>query len=240
LFRFLAKLGHHNNRDWFDRNRNYYEVNVLGPIRTFTREIGSVLHLLHDELETDPKVGRTISRISNDLRVTGNKPPYRPFIYISFPKRGARWISDGILAIGFYGHGVAAGFYPGRRRPFCSGPAQAGIRNNLRLFQRYLDERRVASRYSELAGREEGLITRWPLPKSARRWLSMESSFVGEYFDYTDPVLYSVRFLDRVIEVLFDLYPLWLFGVSENIKHDLDLYRENRLLLAQPSSVASD
>ena len=239
LFRFLANLSQHNNKEWFDLNRRYYDANVLDPIRQFTGEVGAVLGLLNDELDTQPKVGRTISRINNDLRGAGSKMPYRPFVSINFSRKGEVCSRSAILYIRFYGRGVAIGFYPGSQPPR-TGLIQTGIKNNVRLFQRYLDERRVASRYSELVCTDGGQVTRWPLPQTARRWASLESFTVGEYFDHTDPVLYSSRFRHRVIEVLYDLYPLWLFAFSETIKDDLELYRENRLLIESPRGIAAD
>jgi len=38
---------------------------------------------------------------------------------------------------------------------------------------------------------------------------------------------------------LLDLYPLWLFATSENLKDDLQLYRENAELLARPLTKAA-
>ena len=33
---------------------------------------------------------------------------------------------------------------------------------------------------------------------------------------------------------MLDLYPLWLFATSDNLKNDIELYRENADLLARP------
>jgi len=234
LFQFLRDLAENNNKAWFDEHRRQYEAEVLGPVKAFVADIGPIVHMLNGELETEPRVGRTVSRISNDMRFHKNRPPYRPFIYISFPRRGKKWTSEALLYIGIYSHGISAGFYPGGYRELRTSPIQEGIRGNQRLFQRYLDERQIAENYWELAGGENAAIAKWPLPRTARRWVNLESFTVGEYFPATDAVLSRRAFLDRTQETLLDLYPLWLFSTSENLKEDLELYRENAPLLSRP------
>jgi hypothetical protein len=234
LFRFFGDLAENNSKDWFDQRRRQYETDVLGVIKSFVADLGPILRMLNDELETEPRVGRTISRISNDMRFHKNRPPYRPYIYASFPRRGKKWTSEALLYIGIHGHGVSVGFYPGGYKELRTSPVQKAVKDNLRLFQRYLDERGIAENYWELAGGENGPITKWPLPKTARRWVNLESFTVGEYFPATDPLLSRRAFLDRAQEIMLDLYPLWLFAASDNLKNDLELYRENADLLARP------
>ena len=97
-----------------------------------------------------------------------------------------------------------------------------------------IDEQRIAENYWELAGGDSGPVTKWPLPKTARRWVNLESFTVGEYFPATDPLLSRRAFLDRAQGIMLDLYPLWLFATSSDIKNDIELYRENAGLLARP------
>ena len=234
LFRFFGELAENNNKDWFDHRRRQYETDVLSVIKSFVVDLGPILRMLNDGLETEPRVGRTISRISNDMRFHKNRPPYRPYVYVSFPRRGKKWTNEALLYFGIQSHGVSVGFYPGGYKELRTGPVQKTVKDNLRLFQRYLDERAVAENYWELAGGENGPVTKWPLPATARRWVNLESFTVGEYFPATDPLLTRRAFLDRAQEIMLDLYPLWLFATSSNLKNDIELYRENADLLARP------
>lgn len=238
LFNFLRDLAQNNNKDWFDANRRLYESEVLGVAKTFVSEIGPILAMLNQEFETEPRVGRTISRISNDMRFNRHRPPYRPYLHIAFPRRGKKWSEDVLLYLGIYSQGVAVGFWPGGHREPRAGRVQEAIKNNLKLFGQYLTERRIAQSYWELTDGEQGDITKWPLPRSARRWVNLESFSVGEYFAATDAALARRSFLDRAQKILLDLYPLWLFAVSENLRDDLDLYRENAALLSRPLTKA--
>lgn len=67
MFNFLRDLAQNNNKEWFDTNRRLYESEVLGAAKSFVSEIGPILAMLNQEFETEPRVGRTISRISNDM-----------------------------------------------------------------------------------------------------------------------------------------------------------------------------
>jgi uncharacterized protein (TIGR02453 family) len=234
LFGFLSGLTNNNNKQWFDEHRDQYHSEVLGPIKKFAGELGPILHMLNEEIETEPRVGRTISRINNDIRFHKNRPPYRPVIYVAFARRGQKWWNSALLYVGIYRGGVSVGFYPGGHRELRGGPIQEKIKKNIRLFQRYLDERSIAESYWELSGAEDGAITKWPLPKTASRWVELDGFTVGEHFPSTDRVLSKRAFLDRVQRIFLDLYPLWLFASSDSLKADLALYRDNAASLARP------
>lgn len=234
LFQFLRGLSENNNKPWFDENRREYETQVLGPIKAFVAELGPILHMLNEDIETEPRVGRTVSRIANDMRFHKNRPPYRPAIYVTFPRRGCNWSNSALLYVGIYPNGVSVGFYPGGHKELQTGSIQERIKKNSRLFQIYLDERGIPDSYWELAGGEDGKVTKWPLPKTARRWVNVDGFTVGEHFPSTDRTLSRRSFLDVVQEIFLDLYPLWLFAMSLDLKPDLELYRENAALLARP------
>jgi len=234
LFGFLSALPQNNNKEWFDLHREKYHAEVLGPIKAFVTEIGPLLKMLNEQFETEPMVGRTISRINNNLRFNRARPPYRSYLYVGFARRGRKWSDDALLYVGLHGHGLTAGFYPGGYKQLRRGAVQEGIRKNVRLFQRYLDERHIPESYWEIAGGVDEAVTKWPLPKTARRWMDLESFTVGDYFPASDPALARRTFLDRAQKIILDLYPLWLFATSDSLKQDFDLYLENASLLARP------
>lgn len=240
LFQFLRGLAENNNKAWFDEHRREYEAEVLQPVKAFVYDLGATLYMLNQEFDCEPRVGRTVSRINNDLRFHKNRTPYRPYIYASFPRRGKKWSSEALLYTGIYSHGVSVGFYPGGYRALRTGPVQEAIKKNFRLFQRYLDERGIAEKYWELAGGEQAAVTKWPLPKTARKWVRLESFTVGEYFAESDPVLKTRDFLDRAQEIMLDLYPLWLFAMSDDLKAQLEMHRENVQRLSYPLSKVGD
>jgi uncharacterized protein (DUF2461 family) len=226
LFGFLWDLSENNSKDWFDAHRRIYTAEVLRPIKALVGEIGGILGSLNEDMEVEPRIGRTVSRINNDTRFHKHRPPYRPYIYLGFPRRGAKWSSGSLLCVGIFPQGVSVGFYSGGRAKLPGHAIQETIKQNPRVFQKYLDQRRIPERYFELAGKE-GQATKWPLPKPARRWVTLESFTIGEHFDSSDPILGRRAFVDRAREILLDLYPLWLFSQSADLERDLQLYNES-------------
>lgn len=236
LFEFFRELAVNNNKIWFDEHRSLYHTEVLDCVKSLVADFGIIMRLLNQELDSEPRVGRTISRINNDIRFHKNRPAYRHFMYVSFPRRNIKWTSEALLYIGIYPHGVGVGFYPGGYSKPRKAPLQASIKENLRLFQKYLDERLIAEKYSELTDGEAGEVKKWPLPSRARKWVNLENFSVGEYFAAEDAIAMGRRFLDCAQKVILDVYPLWLFAMSENIREDFELYQENVELLARPLS----
>jgi len=203
LFHFLTGLAANNNKPWFDEHRREYESEVLTPIKAFVAEVGPILNMLNEDIETEPRVGRTVSRISNDMRFHKNRPPYKPVMHVSFPRRGQKWCHSALYA-GIYPTGISVGFYTGARRDEETPSIQETIKKNSRLFQRYLDERGISESYSELAGAHEGKITKWPLPPTARKWANLDGFIVGEHFRYSERIISRRAFLDVAQEIFLD------------------------------------
>ena len=75
--RFLAGLALHNEKAWFDANREAYDQHVLGPMRAFVLEAGSRLRPKVKRLVADPRVGGSLFRINRDTRFSADKTPYK-------------------------------------------------------------------------------------------------------------------------------------------------------------------
>jgi len=80
-FAFLAELAKHNNKPWFDKNRDYYREYVEAPadafIFTMEREMGarfSGVGRMHGKM----------FRIYRDIRFSKDKTPYKTHIGIRF------------------------------------------------------------------------------------------------------------------------------------------------------------
>ncbi|MEL6182503.1 MAG: DUF2461 family protein [Myxococcota bacterium] len=75
--RFFEELVEHNDRDWFEANRQRYEDHVLTPSRRFVGAVGRALHELSPHVVADPRVNRSLFRIHRDIRFSTNKQPYK-------------------------------------------------------------------------------------------------------------------------------------------------------------------
>ncbi|HEY6218458.1 MAG TPA: DUF2461 domain-containing protein [Gemmatimonadaceae bacterium] len=92
-FVFFRELKRHNNRDWFQANRERYEASCREPVKQLIEALGD-----------DPKEAH-ITRINRDLRFSRDKSPYRTYI-----AAGVRGSYIHLSADGLY---VGAGFYKG-------------------------------------------------------------------------------------------------------------------------------
>src|SRR5262245_52215352 len=78
LFGFLRELKLHNERAWFQQNRERYEREVRGPLLGFVRDFAAPLARITAQLVADPRpVGGSLFRIHRDTRFSKDKTPYK-------------------------------------------------------------------------------------------------------------------------------------------------------------------
>jgi uncharacterized protein (TIGR02453 family) len=78
LFVFLRELGEHNERRWFEANRERYERDVRGPLQRFVSDLAGPLGRLSPDYVVDPRpAGGSLFRINRDLRFSTDKRPYK-------------------------------------------------------------------------------------------------------------------------------------------------------------------
>lgn len=101
LFRFLAELRRHNDREWFSENKDRYLSEVRDPLLGFITAVAPKLREISPHLVADPRPsGGTLLRIYRDTRFSRDKTPYKTNAALSFrlaPRRA-------IEAPGFYLH----------------------------------------------------------------------------------------------------------------------------------------
>ncbi len=91
LFRFLAELRDHNERDWFAANKERYEKQVRDPILRFIADVEKPLHRISSHFVADPRpVGGSLFRIYRDTRFSKDKSPYKIHMGIHFFHESAK------------------------------------------------------------------------------------------------------------------------------------------------------
>ncbi len=79
-------------RPWFDANRPLYEAGYVEPGKAFVAELGDrSSRQLSPEVQFEPKVNGSISRINRDIRFSKDKRPYKEHLGLWFwhgDKRG--------------------------------------------------------------------------------------------------------------------------------------------------------
>ena len=84
LAEFLGELDHHNNKAWFDQNRERYERVMLEPAKRFVAAMQPALAAITPELHAEPRVGGSIMRVARDTRFSKDKTPYKPHLDMMF------------------------------------------------------------------------------------------------------------------------------------------------------------
>jgi uncharacterized protein (TIGR02453 family) len=78
LFRFLKELRAHNDREWFNANKDRYLTLVRDPLLTFVDAIAPKLRAISPHVVADPRPsGGSLLRIHRDTRFSRDKTPYK-------------------------------------------------------------------------------------------------------------------------------------------------------------------
>lgn len=93
--RFLADLTAHNDRDWFNANRDRYEAHVKAPSLAFISALAPRMLEISPHIRVDAKA---LFRIHRDTRFSHDKAPYKTNIGLHFRHDSAK----DVHAPGFY------------------------------------------------------------------------------------------------------------------------------------------
>jgi uncharacterized protein (TIGR02453 family) len=75
---FLSDLKRHNDRAWFNANKERYERSVRQPFLEFISDAGPELRTISRNLVADPRPsGGSLFRIHRDVRFSKDKSPYK-------------------------------------------------------------------------------------------------------------------------------------------------------------------
>jgi len=85
LFAFLAELRRHNNREWFNANKDRYLAEVRDPMLEFIASIAVPLTRISRHIAVDPRPsGGSLMRIYRDTRFSRDKTPYKTNVGMHF------------------------------------------------------------------------------------------------------------------------------------------------------------
>src|SRR5229473_2352080 len=84
-FEFLKELRAHNNRDWFQANKERYEEQVREPFLRLIADLAPGLKKTNSSFVADPSSnGGSMMRIYRDIRFSKDKSPYKTFVAAHF------------------------------------------------------------------------------------------------------------------------------------------------------------
>ena len=85
VFAFLAELRRHNNREWFNENKDRYLAEVRDPTLAFVASLAPGLNRISRHISVDPRPsGGSMMRIYRDTRFSRDKTPYKTNVGIHF------------------------------------------------------------------------------------------------------------------------------------------------------------
>ena len=86
LFTFFRALKRHNNREWFQANKNRYEHYARDPFLKFIEDFRPRLHAISPHFIADPRPsGGSLLRIYRDMRFRRDQAPYQIRAAARFP-----------------------------------------------------------------------------------------------------------------------------------------------------------
>jgi uncharacterized protein (TIGR02453 family) len=83
--KFLSELRTHNNRDWFQRNKERYEECLRDPVLRFIADLAPGLRKINPHMVADASpTGGSMMRIYRDIRFSKDKSPYKTAVALHF------------------------------------------------------------------------------------------------------------------------------------------------------------
>jgi uncharacterized protein (TIGR02453 family) len=98
--KFLSDLSKHNNKEWFEKNRDRFDFEFLQPAVQFVSEMGEKLSEIIPNINAVPKIDKSIFRLHRDVRFSKDKSPFKSNLGLYF------WEGKGkrMECAGFYFH----------------------------------------------------------------------------------------------------------------------------------------
>jgi len=223
-FAFFQELSRHNNKGWFDQNRERYETHVTGAFRGLLETLTPFLLTLNSQFEISGKTNGNFSRINRDIRFSKDKTPYHSNYYLYVYHRDHDRGHAGRLYVGLSAECVTVGFsiYDTWKGP--KGALQTVFRKRLvtdrELFGWLLEETVRSKRYQTYWYRHESgdWAQHSGLPRRHEDWQTLHAWIVRKVYEPSSRVLAGPAFASHVERIFKDLFPLYLFSSDSGAK----------------------
>lgn len=88
---FLQQVRIENDKAWFEANREVYDRELLAPFRLLVAALSPTMLAIDPQFETNPAIGKTLSRLHRDTRFSHDKSRYRSRMWLAFKRPGKDW-----------------------------------------------------------------------------------------------------------------------------------------------------
>jgi uncharacterized protein (TIGR02453 family) len=128
LFKFLRDLKNHNERAWFEANKERYQRDVRAPMQAFILDFAPRLARISTHFVADPRPpGGSMFRIYRDTRFSKDKSPFKIMAAAQFRHQSGK----DVHAPGFYLHLEPANVFVGAGLWHPDGPTLARVRRTI-------------------------------------------------------------------------------------------------------------
>lgn len=217
-FDFFRELAQHNNKGWFQENRERYDPYVVGAFRGLLQTLEPFLLKLNPHFETSGRTNGNFSRINRDIRFSKDKSPYKSNFYLFvFDGRRSRQ-TDGWLYVGLSADCVTVGFAiygtwkPGEKSAL-DWVFRKRFRTDHAVFDGLLERIVRRKRYETYWHREEKRewVRHLGLPRRDEDWQTLQAWIVRKVFAPNARGLATPAFARQVERIFAELYPLYVF-----------------------------
>lgn len=203
LFRFLRELKANNKREWFEANRDRYEMHVKEPMLRFIADFGRHLKTMSPHFSADPRpVGGSMFRIHRDIRFSKDKSPYKTNVGAHFPHLRS---GKDAHAPGFYLHLQPGNSFGGGGLWHPDGAALKKVRD--RIVERSKEwgkirQNRVVIEGDSLKRPPAGYDPKHPFADD----LKLKDFYITA--EFSDREVYAPDFMDRYLQACRSAAPL--------------------------------
>jgi uncharacterized protein (TIGR02453 family) len=95
--KFLTDLRAHNDKAWFEANRDRYEVGYVEPAKAFVETIPPAFDKIVPGITAEPRLNGSIFRINRDIRFSKDKTPYKDHLDLWFWKGDRKTATSGLF-----------------------------------------------------------------------------------------------------------------------------------------------
>lgn len=150
FIKFFKELEKHNNREWFEKNKERYNASVKEPFKSFVEEMIVRLHFEDERINIEAK--DAIFRIYRDIRFSKDKTPYKTHASALISPHGRKDLE----LPGFYfelshnGVGIYGGAYMIDKNHLKN--LRRFIASNIKEFELLLNNKAFRKYFGELKG----------------------------------------------------------------------------------------
>ena len=205
LFTFLKALKRNNNREWFQKNRDRYELVARQPGLRFITDFSFRLREITPWVVADPKPqGGSLFRIYRDIRFSKDKSPYKTHLAMQFRHASSK---EDVHGPGYYLH-----LEPGQcfLAGGCWQPDPKSLARIRDAIAWKSAEWKQATKKLELGGESlsrppRGYSAEHPMVEDLKR-----KDYIA-WVEFSDAQVCSPQFMDRITRESRNLSPLLRF-----------------------------